>query len=471
MTYKKNTKIIATLGPASSTPQILRQLVQAGANVFRFNFSHGSHETHKKNYEILRNLEADLNQPIGILMDLQGPKIRIGQFEKGPIHLSEGQKFRLDLDATLGDEKRVSLPHPFVFESLKPKDRLLLDDGKIRLQVETCGADFAETTVMVGGTLSERKGVNIPDGTLPLSPLTPKDRQDLEFGLNLGVDWVALSFVQTPQDIIEARTLIQGKARIIAKIEKPMALSYLEEIIELSDGIMIARGDLGVEMLPEEVPGIQKKIIKLCRQKGRPVVVATQMLESMIQLPTPTRAEASDVATAIFEGADAVMLSAESASGNYPVESVTMMNRVILKVEQDPLYRNCLEIAQTQGNHTTADALTGSARHVAQTIPISAIVTFTDTGMTALRMARERPACPILGLSPKISTVRFLTLVWGVHPHQTPNIHDFDEMTERATQIAQETGFSSPEASLAILAGVPFGSPGHTNILRIKTFF
>lgn len=467
MTQKRNAKIIATLGPASSTRPVIKGLVEAGANVFRLNFSHGTHEDHKKTHTCIRELEKELGVPLGILMDLQGPKIRIGRFEKGPIQLEEGQHFRLDLEEKLGDTTRVSLPHPPVFAALIPGTRLLLDDGKIRLTVGACGPDFADTIVDFGGPLSERKGVNIPDVPLPLSPLTPKDREDLKFGLQLGMDWIALSFVQTPQDILEARQLIGTQAQIISKIEKPMALTYLDEIIELSDGIMVARGDLGVEMLPEEVPGIQKRIIKSCRHVGRPVVVATQMLESMIHLSTPTRAEASDVATAIFEGADAVMLSAESASGRYPLEAVTMMNRIITKVEQDPMYYPLLETNRTKAQPTIADAITSSARQVAQTIPISAIVTFTDTGTTALRMARERPASPILGLSPNLATIRYLSLVWGVHPIQSVDVENFKDMRDRACQVSKEKGFSVPGSSIAIIAGVPFKIRGGTNILQI----
>ncbi|MHA1152629.1 MAG: pyruvate kinase, partial [Alphaproteobacteria bacterium] len=346
MRRKRKVKIIATLGPSSSGPTMIRKLFEAGADVFRLNFSHGSHDDHRCNLEAIRALEPEVGHPIGVLMDLQGPKLRVGQFADGEVQLVAGARFRLDLDAAPGDAARASLPHPEVFAALAPGTELLLDDGKLRLRVESCGPDHAQTEVVTGGPLSDRKGVNVPGVVLPISPLTEKDRADLKFGLDLGVDWVGLSFVQRPEDVDEARRLIEDRAAILIKIEKPAALAHLQELVERSDAAMVARGDLGVEMAPEDVPGRQKEIIRACRRAGKPVVVATQMLDSMVHAPAPTRAEASDVATAVYDGADAIMLSAESAAGDYPVESVDMMDRIAISTESDPFYHRLIHALQ-----------------------------------------------------------------------------------------------------------------------------
>ncbi|MFM8679374.1 MAG: pyruvate kinase, partial [Alphaproteobacteria bacterium] len=349
-----STKIVATLGPASSDPATIRKLFEAGADVFRLNFSHGSHDDHRARHAALREAEREIGHPIGILMDLQGPKLRVGTFESGRATLATGAAFRLDLDAAPGTERRACLPHPEIFAALKDGADLLVDDGKLRLRVGRHGADFAECEVVTGGTISDRKGVNVPGVVLPISPLTEKDRRDLAFGLELGVDWVALSFVQRPEDIAEARRLVQGRAGVLAKLEKPSAIERLEEIVDLCDAAMVARGDLGVEMPPETVPGTQKRIVRLCRRAGKPVIVATQMLETMVSSPTPTRAEASDVAPAVYDGADAVMLSAETASGKYPVEAVTIMEKIIESVEHDPLYRPIMDAVHAEPEHTAA---------------------------------------------------------------------------------------------------------------------
>jgi pyruvate kinase len=460
-------KIVATLGPASSSLERIRELADAGADVFRFNFSHGTHEDHARRFELVRAVEAERGRPIGIILDLQGPKLRVGRFEGGRISLNRGQSFRLDLDDGLGTQARAQLPHPEIFHVLRPGQELLLDDGKLRLQVETCGADFAETTVRAGGTLSDRKGVNVPHAVLPISALTDKDRTDLNFGLDLGVDWVALSFVQRPDDLAEARRLIAGRAAVMAKLEKPSAIATLDQIIDLSDGIMVARGDLGVEMPPEVVPGLQKRIIRAARSAGKPVIVATQMLESMIASPAPTRAEASDVATAVYDGADAVMLSAESASGEYPVEAVTIMDRIIASVERDELYRSYLSAYTAEAEHTQADAITMAAGMVAHTMQSAAIVTYTTSGATALRASRERPDVPILGLITRKVTARKLTLAWGVHPVYTDDAKDLDEMVSRARALAKAEGFATPGTSIVITAGLPFGTPGATNLIRL----
>ncbi len=463
----RNAKIVATLGPASCNEGVIKTLLEKGADVFRLNFSHGTHGDHQKNFEILRKLEHDFNRPITILMDLQGPKLRVGTFAEGKIYLKTNQGFRLDLNPEPGNQDRVCLPHPEIFKAIQTGTDLLLDDGKLRLKVVRHTSDSIETIVTTGGELSNRKGVNVPDIMLPLSALTDKDRRDLDFGLMLGVDWVALSFVQKPEDILEAQQLIKGRAKIIAKLEKPMAIQYLDEIVRLSDAVMVARGDLGVEMLPEEVPSIQKRIIHSCRQAGKPVVVATQMLDSMIYNPSPTRAEASDVATAIYDGVDAVMLSAETASGEYPVEAVSMMDRIITQTERDPVYRQMVDNSRPQPLSTVSDSITASARQIAHIIAIPVIVTFSDTGSTTLRAARERPESPILALTANLQTARFLGLVWGAHAVLIPPITSFSDMVETACHLACKQNFTKKGEHILITAGVPFGMAGGTNILRI----
>ncbi|MCZ6468003.1 MAG: pyruvate kinase [Alphaproteobacteria bacterium] len=467
MRRRRNTKIIATLGPASSSRSRIAKLFEAGADVFRLNFSHGTQAHHKQRLEIIRKLETRYGRPIGIMLDLQGPKLRVGEFEGGRALLKAGESFRLDLSGEPGTDRRVPLPHPEIFAALKPKTDLLVDDGKIRLRVVRCGLDFAETKVITGGELSDHKGVNVPSAVLDLSALTAKDREDLRFGLDLGVDWIALSFVQKPEHVAEARKLIAGRAAVMVKLEKPAAIDHLDEIVTLADAVMVARGDLGVEVPPEDVPGLQKLIIRTCRHAGKPVVVATQMLDSMVHSPTPTRAEASDVATAVYDGADAVMLSAETAVGEYSTEAVAMMDRIIYRVERDPLYRKIMEAERHAPEATAADAITAAARQVAGTVAAAAVVTFTSTGSTTFRAARERPNVPILGLTPNPATARLLAMVWGVHPVLTRELHSFAEMVNDAIRVASEEGFASPGERLVITAGVPFGTPGATNILRI----
>lgn len=460
-------KILATLGPASAAAERVRALFDAGADGFRLNFSHGTHQQHAERYRAIRAIEEATGRPISVVGDLQGPKLRVGEFQEGRVELTPGQAFRLDLDPAVGNQSRVALPHPEVFAVLQSGTQLLLDDGKIRLAVERIGERHAETTVRVGGTLSDHKGVNVPNAILPLSPLTAKDRRDLQFALDLGVDWIALSFVQRPEDVAEARRLIAGRAAIMVKVEKPAAVDHLDQIIDLAEGIMIARGDLGVEVPLEDVPGLQKRIIRAARGAGKPVVVATQMLESMIKAPAPTRAEASDVATAVYDGADALMLSAETAAGDYPVEAVALMDRIIAKVEHDPLYRSYLDAFHAEAEHTAPDAITQAAREVASTMRAAAIVTYTTTGSTALRAARERPDRPILGLITQPATARRLALVWGLHTVICEDAHNIDEMAARACSLARASGIAQPGSSLVITAGVPFGTPGATNLLRI----
>jgi pyruvate kinase len=467
MRRNRFTKIVATIGPASSTTERLRTLFEAGADVFRLNFSHGQHEDHRQRVEQLRALEKEFKHPIAILLDLQGPKLRLGTFAKGPMVLKKGQRVRFDMDAEPGTTKRVPLLHPEIFKAAKPGGILLIDDGKVRLRIVSHDAETIDTEVEVAGTISDRKGVNLPNLVLPMSPMTPKDHKDLAFGLSLGVDWIALSFVQHANDIAELKKLVAGRAAVMAKLEKPQAIEHLDEIIEQSDGIMVARGDLGVEMPPEAVPPLQKRILAAARVAGKPTIVATQMLESMINAPTPTRAEVSDVATAVYDGTDAVMLSAESASGNYPVEAVTMMDRILKSVEADPLYRRLMDASRHEPEATTADAISAAARQCAHTLSAAAIVTYTNTGSTTLRAARERPDVRILCLTPNIDTARRMTLTWGVHPVRTEDAHNFGDMVQRAVRVARQEMIAKEGERLVVTAGVPFGTPGATNILRI----
>jgi pyruvate kinase len=464
----RKAKIVATLGPASTDGATIESLFRAGADVFRLNFSHGSHDDHKARLDKLRALEQMLGRPVGVLIVLQGPKLRIGTFAEGKVVLEAGAPFRLDLNAGQpGDHTRVALPHPEIFAALESGTRLLLDDGRIELQVEKFNAESADTVVVNGGQLSDRKGVNVPGVVLPLSALTEKDRKDLAFGLGLGADWIALSFVQRVEDIREIKEIVQGRARIVAKLEKPAAIGDLEAIVEEADAVMVARGDLGVEMPAEQVPAIQKRIVRVCRRLGKPVIVATQMLESMVATPVPTRAEASDVATAIYDGVDAVMLSAESASGKYPVEAVTMMNNIIVQTESDPFYRESIAAGQSPARAEIADAIGLAMRNVAELLGVAATAAYTSSGHSALRLARERPQAPIIGMTPKLATARALALVWGVHAVLTHDVADVSEMTDFACATARREGLAGEGQSIVIAAGMPFGASGTTNLLRI----
>ena len=463
----RRTKIIATLGPASSTTEVITRLFQTGADVFRLNFSHGSHEDHAARIASIREIEKRFDRPIGILADVQGPKLRVGRFAGGKVHLQTGQAFRLDLNPTPGDARRVNLPHPEIIEAAAINSHLLLDDGKLRLRVTHKRDDHLETEVIFGGPLSDRKGVNVPDVILPIPALTEKDRIDLDFALKAGVDYIGLSFVQRPEDVIEAKEIAAGRAWIMVKIEKPQALDNLDEIIRLSDAVMVARGDLGVELPPEEVPLAQKRIVRTARQMGKPVVVATQMLESMITAPAPTRAEASDVATAVFDGADAVMLSAETAAGQYPFEAVNIMDRIVARVEQDGGWRQITDAARPEPEGSASDAIASAARQVAHTIKAPAIAAFTDTGMTALRVARERPDCPILGLTPRDETARRLAVVWGVHAVVAKEIDSFTEATDEAREEARKENMAQAGDKIIVVAGVPFRQSGGTNMVHV----
>jgi pyruvate kinase len=463
----RKVRILATLGPASRSPDMIEKLFRAGADAFRVNMSHGKQEDHAQTIATIRGLEKTLGRPTTILADLQGPKLRVGAFAGGKATLETGQSFTLDRDTAPGDASRVCLPHRELFMALEDGSRLLLDDGKLVLRVTKAGHDVIETRVEVGGVLSNNKGLNVPDVVVPLAALTEKDRSDLAFALDQGVDWVALSFVQRPEDVAEARRLIQGRAALLAKIEKPAAIERLEGILELADAVMVARGDLGVELPPQDVPPAQKRIVECARRMGRPVVVATQMLESMITAPTPTRAEVSDVATAIYDGADAVMLSAESAAGAWPVESVAMMNAIATAVERDPGYAARVHFTETRPDPTTADALAEAAGAIANTVSASAIICFTSSGSTARRVARERPSVPLLVLTPKLETARRTGLLWGAHAVRTKDVASFEEMIAKSKRMALRHGIAKAGDRIIIMAGVPFGTPGSTNVLHV----
>jgi len=470
MRRQRKAKIVATLGPASSDRETIQALFDAGADVFRFNFSHGTHEDHRARYEIVREIERFAGRPIGILADLQGPKLRIGRFESGRIELVAGREFIFDLDGRDGDEYRVCLPHPELFDLMSSGHSISMDDGKLRLKVIDSNATQIRTEVISGGPLSDRKGVNVPDVILPIPIITEKDRQDLEFALSMGVDWIALSFVQRPEDLVEARQLINGRAGLMAKLEKPSALEQLDEIVRVSDAVMVARGDLGVELPPEQVPGAQKRILRACRDFGKPSVVATQMLESMIHSPTPTRAEASDVASAIYDGTDAVMLSAESASGAYPLQAVSIMDRIISEVERDPIYPKMINAQHEMILPSPRDAIFVALRAVTHIIRAVATVTYTETGSTSLQAARERPMAPIISITPHQATARRLALAWGVHSTvMDHDVADVNEMVDAACHITFAEGLGRPGDQIAIAAGMPFGQPGNTNLLRVAT--
>lgn len=467
MQRHRNVKIVATLGPASSSYEMIRALHEAGADVFRLNMSHGEHGEIRERHAIIRQVEKDCNGSIGILADLQGPKLRVGTFANGEEELTVGQDFRLDLDEAEGDATRVRLPHKEIFDALEPGASLLVNDGKIRLKVKDCGPDFANCEVTVGGVISNRKGVNVPDVVLPLAALSEKDRKDLEFVCELGVDWLALSFVQRAADVDEARALAKGRAAILSKIEKPSAVTAFDEILEVSDGIMVARGDLGVELPVQNVPPIQKRLVRKCRAAAKPVIVATQMLESMIESPMPTRAEVSDVATAIYEGADAIMLSAESAAGQFPVAAVQTMSNVAAQVEADPTYVEIIESSRKIDHTSVADGIVAAAREIAEKTNVKAICCYSQSGMTALLVARERPRVPIIALTTIDKTARRLALSWGINTVLTGEVDRFKTAVIAAIRATKDQLNATDEDLIVLTAGVPFNTPGSTNILRV----
>jgi pyruvate kinase len=463
----RQTKIVATLGPASGSPEMMRKLFEAGVDVFRMNFSHGTHDAHRKILETARAMEVEYGRPIAVIADLQGPKNRIGKFKNDKIDVKAGHKIRFDLDTALGDETRVCLPHPEVIAVMKPGSEILLDDGKVRVTIREQGKDYLLGEVISGSKLSNHKGFNVPGVIIPVPALTDKDRVDLDAALAMGADWVAQSFVQRPEDVAETRKIIGGRAALMAKIEKPSAVERMDEILNYVDGIMLARGDLGVEIPPEDVPATQKKIVRMVRNAGKPIIVATQMLESMIDNPRPTRAEASDVATAVYDGADAVMLSAETAAGQYPVEAVEIMDKICTRVEQDETYRRILNTNQTESENDPSSAITKAAYHVARDIKAACICNYTTSGSTTLRTARERPDIPILCLTQNMSTARRLMLSYGVRALHITDVNSFAETVERATKLVKEKGYAASGERIVLTAGVPFGTPGSTNVLRV----
>lgn len=467
MSSFKNVKVLATLGPSSSDRDTIRALAEAGADVFRLNMSHGDQEGQRARYELIREIEHELDRPLGVLADLQGPKIRLGTFADGPYELSEGDAFQFDADETPGDKTRVYLPHPEVLEALTKDATILINDGKVKLKVVEKQGSTIKAVVTVGGEISDRKGMNLPDVVLPLAALSDKDRSDLEFACELGADWIALSFVQRAADIEEAKELIKGRAMVMTKVEKPAAVADFASILAASDGIMVARGDLGVEMDLPDLPAIQKRLIRDCRDVGKPVVVATQMLESMIHSPVPTRAEISDVAGAIYDGADAVMLSAESAAGDFPVEAVSTMQEVALKVEADPEYRKMIDASRTHAKSSIATAITSAAREVADAVDVKAICCFTHSGTTARLASRERPNAPVIALTPFRKTARQMTMFWGLHCVVSESVERFKMAVISAARAAKALGFADDNDHIAVTAGVPFNKPGTTNILRV----
>jgi pyruvate kinase len=470
----RRTKIVATLGPVTNTPDRIRELIEAGVNVFRLNFSHGDADMHRTNAERIRAIAGELDANVGILQDLQGPKIRVGRFADGKVALTAGDPFALSCDDdTPGHASRVGVTYAGLCREVKAGDAILLDDGRLALRVLGVDGETIRTEVTVGGTLSNNKGINLPESDLSIPALTDKDVEDLKFGAKIGVDWVAMSFVRSRDDLLLARHYLarQGSsAKLMAKIEKPGAVERFAEILREVDGIMVARGDLGVEMPPERVPQIQKKLIRACREAGKPVVTATQMLESMIGNPTPTRAEASDVANAIYDGTDAVMLSGETAVGEYPIEAVKMMDRIARTVEADEMYVADMREHAPTPEDTTADAVSLGVCNMAHTLRSQLIVTFTSSGATGIRVARNRPEAPILAITPSDRAYHQLSIVWGVLPHLTDDIADTDEMVSKANQVIMERGLLEPGARFVITAGVPFGTRGTTNMIRVERF-
>jgi pyruvate kinase len=465
----RKVKILATVGPASADPDMLRRLFRAGVDAFRINMSHGEHEAHAAAIKAIRALEKEFHRPIAVLCDLQGPKLRVGTFAEGQALIPHGREFTLDRDPTPGDATRVCLPHPELFEVLAAGQRLLINDGKISLRVTVAAVDKLVCIAEVGGVISDRKGINVPDAEVPIPALTEKDRGDLAFALDHGADWIGLSFVQRPEDIADARKLMGGRGALCAKIEKPQAIRRLDEIIQLSDAVMVARGDLGVELRPEEVPPLQKRIVNATRLTGKPVIVATQMLESMVESPAPTRAEVSDVANAVYDGADAVMLSAETAAGQWPEEAVMMMDSIARQVERDEAYKQRVRLLDTPPEATTADALAHACMTIADTVSITAIAVFTSSGSSARRVTRERPAVPVMVLTPSVGVARRVALLWGAHSVATRDIGSFEEMIGKGKRMALRHGFAEAGTKLVVMAGVPFGASGSTNLLNVVT--
>lgn len=463
-------KIIATLGPASELPERIEELVRHGANLFRLNFSHGSHDQKRRLIGDIRALEKKTGVPIGIIADLQGPKLRIGDFEnEDGVTVTTGEVFNLHLAVRLGDRHGVTLPHPEIFSVMRPDMDILIDDGNLRLRVVSVDSGIMKTIVMTGGSIKSRKGVNVPAVELPVEVLTEKDTADLAFATEQRADWIALSFVQHPEDVRQLRERMPASIGIIAKIEKPSAVEHIDAIIEAADAVMVARGDLGVEIPAEDVPGVQKDIINRCRQAGKPVIVATHMLDSMTGSPRPTRAEVSDVANALYDGADAVMLSAETAAGDYPVESVSMMRRILARNERSPAFIRTVRRLELDTSQNSRDAIVGAVHTMADRIQAKAVVVFSSTGRTTVRCSRHRFLCPLVGVTPSAEVSRQLTLMWGVHSIRVDEIGTFREMTERASVMARENGFAGVGDKIIIIATVPPVQSEPANTVRVVT--
>jgi len=474
----KHTKIVATIGPASRDPETLRAMMRAGMNVARINFSHGDHKTHGATIDTVRRVAEEEDVVIAILCDIQGPKIRIGKLEKEPMMLTPGDKITLTLDEVIGKDGLVSLPHPEFVKDIEVGTNLLLDDGNLQFKVVETTARTVGCEVVIGGPLKSRKGVSAPNAKLTLSAITDKDREDIEFALSKDCDYLAMSFVRSADDIRELRWLMKhlGKdAAVIAKIEMGEALDNIEEIISVCEGIMVARGDLGVETPAEEVPFHQKRIISLCNQSAKPVITATQMLESMTQNPRPTRAEASDVYNAIIDGTDAIMLSAESASGKYPIRAVEVMTNIAQIAEQH--MQDASSDVQVvpkrprvaQESEYISDAISKATFDIAQTIEPHAIVTTSLSGYTTRRVAKERPKTTIFCMTPNPITQRRMALVWGVVPLLVQEFSTIDEMISIIVRAAHDKGLVHRGDKLVIIAGVPFGIAGQTNLIKIHT--
>jgi len=462
-------KILATIGPATAAPDNLRLLNDVGVDAFRLNFSHGSLDDHLRSINALRQIEQDSGNPLAIVADMQGPKIRVGEFEGGQIELRYGDTVTLEVSDKPGKDGLIRLPHPELVDALSPGDQLKFDDGKLMVTITANDGKSLLARVDVPGILKNKKGINVIGAVLPMSALTDKDREDMAFALDHNVDFIALSFVQNAQDVIEAKGTIQGRAAIIVKIEKPSALKELDEILSHADAVMVARGDLGVELPLEQVPVVQRRIIRKARSMGKPVIVATHMLESMIDSPTPTRAEASDVATAIYQGADAVMLSAETAVGRHPATAVAIMDRIIKAAEGDPEYWKYFKSRPLKHRNTNNDAISQAVRGMAETLDCMAVLGYTKSGSTAQRISRERPPCLIVGLTPDKRTASRLALSWGVLPVITNDPVNFDDMLGSVQTVAKEKVGLKTGDLIMISAGIPFGRPGTTDTLKIAT--
>ncbi len=469
MPIETKTNILATLGPSTDTKEMIAKLLDAGADAFRVNFSHGDHKTHKKRIRFVRELEKERGICIGILADMQGPKLRIGEMSDNSI-LVEGEEFVLDTKKEMGNSKRAPMYHKEIYAAIKKGDDLLINDGNLGLRVvETNNKDYAKTVVTIGGVLTSKKGVNLPNTKLDIKAITPKDEKDLEFALKCGVDYIGLSFVQHQEDVLHAKKLVGDKAWIISKFEKPSAVEDLEKIIELSDGVMVARGDLGVECPIQTVPVLQKRIVKEARKQGKPVIVATQMLESMIMAPTPTRAEVSDIATAVYDSVDTVMLSAETAAGRFPVEAVTMMHKIINAVEGDSVCKSMATNSRNKSfNVSQSDAITYGASQVSEVLEkVKAIVTFTSSGFTTRLASRERPCLPIVAITQQVSVARKMSILWGVNCYINKSVYkSLEKAHQIAIKIIKDNDYAKTGDHVILTAGFPLNQQGLTNMLN-----